>query len=223
MLSFPRKLPKKFLAETRWRRLKSRYEIEIFEEDQECGFESVEAGIQGKHTSYRERWKQKKKILAQPSEPRPLVPEDEFTSIDADPPFEQTRIRRGSPEDARGADPLERDAEPPATRRSVDYESDMALSEGRPLDMGDLAEQSCGLGLFENPSSSSEMRKVDDEPLSCNDQLPADAAPPSNARLADWFTMIQDWIKDFKIDELKPNPTQQQIKNRKEQLKPLLG
>jgi nitrogen regulatory protein PII-like uncharacterized protein len=34
---------KKFLAETRWRRLKSRYKIEISEDDREWGFEPVEA------------------------------------------------------------------------------------------------------------------------------------------------------------------------------------
>jgi hypothetical protein len=51
---------KKFLAETRWRRLKSRYEIEVYEDDRECGFESVKAGIQRKHDRYRQRWKQRK-------------------------------------------------------------------------------------------------------------------------------------------------------------------
>jgi hypothetical protein len=46
---------KKFIAETRWRRLKSRYKIETIEDNREWGFESVEEWIRRKHTKYRQR------------------------------------------------------------------------------------------------------------------------------------------------------------------------
>jgi hypothetical protein len=58
---------KKFVAETMWRRLKSRYKIERVQteeppEVQRAEFESVEEGMRGKPTRYRQRFKQKKQI-----------------------------------------------------------------------------------------------------------------------------------------------------------------
>jgi hypothetical protein len=73
---------KKFLQTTRWRRIKSRYKIEVFEEQTELpGFETVEEAIHRKHVRYRTRWKQRRRILAQPEESSPLCAE--FTPSDA--------------------------------------------------------------------------------------------------------------------------------------------
>jgi hypothetical protein len=80
---------KKFIAETRWRRLKSRYKIATFhfdastEESEEpsAEFESVEKGIRRKHTRYRARFKQRKKILTQSVDDSPLI---QFTFLDDD-------------------------------------------------------------------------------------------------------------------------------------------
>jgi hypothetical protein len=79
---------KKFLQVTRWRRIKSKYKIEVFQEDlilqtEEPGFESVAEAIHRKHVRYRTRWKQKKRILAQPLESSPLC--DDLTSLDESP------------------------------------------------------------------------------------------------------------------------------------------
>jgi hypothetical protein len=69
---------KKFIAETRWRRLKSRYKIETVEIESVQGppkikFESVEAGICRNHTRYRQRFKKRRKILTDTLEDSPLI------------------------------------------------------------------------------------------------------------------------------------------------------
>jgi hypothetical protein len=76
---------KKFIDETRWRRLKSRYKIETVEiekhqEGQAAAFESVEELIRRRHTHYRQRFNQRRKILIEPLADSPLL--EEFTPLD---------------------------------------------------------------------------------------------------------------------------------------------
>jgi hypothetical protein len=80
---------KKFISETKWRRLKSRFKIDTAQieestEDSRGEFVSVEEAIRQKNTRYRVCFKQRKKILTQSVDSSPLVQLTSFYDGPAD-------------------------------------------------------------------------------------------------------------------------------------------
>jgi hypothetical protein len=155
---------KKFLQATRWRRIKSRYKIEVFQEEpkEEPGFETVEEAIHRKHVRYRTRWKQKRKILAQPLESSPLC--NDFTSPDETPIQDQIQTPTHS-----GWGRVGYYVESPFERRRRVRRSSLGRTERG--ESRDFETQSSGSRLIEDPDRFKGQEDMDPEPNVTDAQL----------------------------------------------------
>jgi hypothetical protein len=81
-----------FIKQTRWRRLESRYKIEVETpeirkppDEESRTWSSVEESIRRKHVRYRQRFKQRRRILAEGVSSSPLAPDmlAEFQELQA--------------------------------------------------------------------------------------------------------------------------------------------
>jgi hypothetical protein len=153
---------KKFLQTTRWRGIKSRYKIEVFQEDpkEEPGFETVEEAIHRKHVRYRIRWKQKRKILAQPVESSPLC--NDFISPDESSLQDQIQAPTHS-----GWGRVGPHVESPFERRGRDRRSGKT-ERGEP---GDFETQPSHSGVIEDLSGLKRQEELDSKPLIADAQL----------------------------------------------------
>jgi hypothetical protein len=177
---------KKFLQATRWRRIKSRYKIEIFQEVSEetsepLGFETVAEEIHRKHVRYRSRWKQKKKILAQPVESSPLC--GDLTLLDES--TVQDQIQTSIIEEWRRVD---NHVEPHLERRSRDCRS--SLDGSKRGKSGDFEKQSSHPRSTEDSDRLKRQEDMGSESNAANAQVcPYDHGSPA-AELA--FPLRED-------------------------------
>jgi hypothetical protein len=154
---------KKFLQTTRWRRIKSRYKIELFEEQAQIrGFETVEEAIHRKHVRYSTRWKQRKRILAQPVESSPLC--DDFTSPDASQLQDQIQTPAAS-----GWKSVGSDVESHHTRGSRNCRTSLGgIEQGQ---SGSAEIQPSHPGFVANSGRFKRLEEVDEEPDAADAQL----------------------------------------------------
>jgi hypothetical protein len=181
----------KFLQATRWRRIKSRYKIEVFQEQPEGspempGFGTVAEAIHRKHVRYRTRWKQKKKILAQPMESSPLC--EEFTSIDESTIQDQVQTptidRSGR---------VDNHVEPHLKRGSRDCRPSLdRLKRGKP---GSTEEQPSHPRIVEDSDRFEGQEGMDSESDVTDTQVCSHDHDPSTAKLASAFR------KDSELDD----------------------
>jgi hypothetical protein len=201
---------KKFLQATRWRRIKSRHKIEVFQEGsvglmKPPGFETAAEAIHRKHVRYRTRWKQKKKILAQPMESSPLC--GDLTLTDEGTIQDQIQAPAFG-----GEGRMNTHVESYLERGSRDCGPSLGRFKRRKS--GDFETQPSHSKLIEDFDRLERQEDMDAEsslPMLSYAHMIMILQPPN------WhshFEKIQNWMIDFKFHTLKPEVTEQEFQTQ---------